>query len=153
MREILQTLQTENHTKELWMENFDQFCAGTALALHDIQLIDIDEDHLILEMPMGDHARQPYGLLHGGISMMLAESAASLHACWGINLGKRVPVGIEINGSHLRPAEDGILEIRCKVIRRSKTLIHHHIDIVHKDSGKLLSTSRVTNMYRSTVKS
>ncbi len=152
MREILHAFNTENHTKELWLENFDRFCADTALEVHDIRLIDIDEDHLILEMPMGDHARQPYGLLHGGISTMLAESAASLHACWGVNLEQRVPVGIEINGSHLRPAEDGILEVRCRVIRRSKTLIHHHIDIVHKETDKLLSTSRVTNMYRATVK-
>ncbi len=148
MRENLKVFATENHSKELWFDHYEEFRTGTALATHDVRLRDIDADHIIMRMKIGDHARQPYGMLHGGISMMLAESAASLHACWGVNLGERIPVGIEINGSHLRPATQGTVEVAAEVIRRSNTLIHHRIEITHLDTGKLLSTARVTNMYR-----
>ena len=99
-------------------------------------------------MEIGDHARQPYGLLHGGISMMLAESAASIHACWGVDLNKHVPVGIEINGSHMRPATDGHVCAIATVLRRSKTLIHHQVEIIHEETGKVLSVVRMTNLYK-----
>ncbi len=51
--------------------------------------------------------------------MVLAETAASLHACWDLDLSRSVPVGIEISGSHIRPAADGHILARASVVRRS----------------------------------
>ena len=99
-------------------------------------------------MPVEDHAKQPYGLLHGGISMMLAESAASLHACWKVDLSKRAPVGIEINGSHLKSSTGGVVLATATQIRRSASLAHHEVRITQQETGRLLSLIRVTNMYR-----
>ena len=62
-----------------------------------IEIVSVDTEGILLRMPMSDRARQPMGLLHGGISMVLAETAASLHACWEVDLARSVPVGIEIN--------------------------------------------------------
>src|SRR5690625_489234 len=92
-------------------------------------------------------ARQPFGLLHGGVSMVLAETAASMHACWGVDLTKVVPVGIEINGSHLRSATEGVVLAECRVVRRAQTLIVHEIDIIDEKTGRKLNVSRVTNLY------
>ncbi|MBV9104613.1 MAG: PaaI family thioesterase, partial [Verrucomicrobia bacterium] len=63
-----------------------------------VEIVSADAEGILLRMPMSDRARQPLGLLHGGISMVLAESAASLHACWDVDLSRFIPVGIEING-------------------------------------------------------
>lgn len=133
---------------ERWIELFDQTRDSSAAGAHDVRMLEIDDDHVVLEMPIGDHARQPFGLLHGGVSMMLAESAASLHACWGVDLTEVAPVGIEINGSHLSSARDGTVRAVGTVIKRGKTMIRHHVEIIHAESGRLLSDVRVTNFYK-----
>src|SRR5271154_2330002 len=87
-----------------------------------VEIISADAEGLLLRMPMSDRARQPLGLLHGGISMVLAETAASLHACWGIDLNQMVPVGIEINGSHIRSTSEGHIIARATIVRHSSKL-------------------------------
>lgn len=138
----------EEHTYEGWLRWFDSFRDHTALGFHGMHLESVDDDGLLLSMEVGDHARQPYGLLHGGMSMLLAESAASLHACWKVDLTKQIPVGIEINGSHLRSATSGVVVARATQIRRSNSLAHHRIEIIQKETDKLLSEVRMTNLYR-----
>jgi uncharacterized protein (TIGR00369 family) len=121
---------------------------NTAVEALGIDIVSVDNDHIQLRMPITNRARQPFGLLHGGISMVLAETAASVHACWGIDLSKVFPVGIEVNGSHLRSASEGHVLANATVIRRSRTLIVHAIDIVHEETNRLLCVSRVTNFYK-----
>lgn len=135
--------------REVWIEAFRKARAYTAMGPHDVELVDIDDDIAVLEMPMGDHARQPFGLLHGGISLLLAESAASMHACWGVDLRERVPVGIEVSCSHISSATDGTVRTTARVIRRGRTLIRHQVDVEHVESGELLCEVRVTNLYKS----
>jgi 1,4-dihydroxy-2-naphthoyl-CoA hydrolase len=113
-----------------------------------VEIISVDAEELLLRMPMSDRARQPLGLLHGGISMVLAETAASLHACWDIDLSRLVPVGIEINGSHIRSAADGYILARASVVRRSSRLVVHNVEIAHQESGRALCLARVTNFYK-----
>ena len=120
----------------------------TILNTLDIKVEEYTEDSIVLSMPISDATRQPYGLLHGGVSMVLAETASSFHACWGIDLNEKVPVGIEINGSHLDSADSGNVRAVGKVLRKSSSLIVHEIAITHVESGKLLCVSRVTNFYK-----
>lgn len=117
------------------------------MGFHGITLERVDDDGLVLSMEVGPHALQPYGLLHGGMNMLLVESAASLHACWNIDLSKRVPVGIEINGSHLRSVTDGVVLAEAKQIRRSRTIAHHDVEVTQKETGKVVSVGRMTNLY------
>lgn len=132
-----------------WLAWLEGVWARTAMGALNIQITAIDDDHIEMTMPISDAARQPFGLLHGGISMLLAESAASSHASWGVDLEAYLPVGIEINGSHLRAADEGAVRAVATVIRRSRSLIVHQVEIYHQESGKLLSTARVTNYYKS----
>lgn len=120
----------------------------TIMEALDIKVEEFNESCIILSMPISDAARQPYGLLHGGVNMVLAETAASYHACWGIDLMDKAPVGIEINGSHLNSAESGNVRAIGKVLRKSASLIVHEVEITHVESGKLLCVSRVTNFYK-----
>jgi len=134
--------------KQQWLQGFDRIHQGTAVEYLGIKLMDISEDRIELCMPITDRARQPYGLLHGGISMTLAETAASVHATWGIDLAKLQPVGIEINGSHLRSASEGDVRAVGTVVRRGRAMIVHRIEIFQQETGKLLCTARVTNYYK-----
>ena len=113
-----------------------------------VEIVSADAEGILLRMPMSDRARQPLGLLHGGISMVLAETAASLHACWEVDLARSVPVGIEINGSHIRSASDGHILAKATIIRRSSKLVVHNIEIAHEESGRALCLARVTNFYK-----
>lgn len=113
-----------------------------------IEILSADAEGIVLRMPMSDRARQPMGLLHGGISMVLAETAASLHACWEVDLARSVPVGIEISGSHIRSAGDGHILAKASIVRRSSKLVVHTVEISHEESGRALCLARVTNFYR-----
>ena len=125
---------------------------NTALEALGIEILSVDSKQILLRMPMSDRARQPMGLLHGGISMVLAESAASMHACWGTDLSRSAPVGIEISGSHLQSASDGHILARGTLVRRSKRLAIHQVEIIHEETDRVLCLSRVTNFYRSVAR-
>ena len=129
-------------------DDLRQMWPGTALEAFGLVLIEVGEEELVLEMPIRKEFLQPAGLLHGGISLFLAESAASLQACVGVDLRERQPVGIEINGSHLRSVGEGRLVATARVIRRSMNLIVHEVMIRHRETGRELCACRVTNYYR-----
>ncbi len=134
--------------RDLWLAGMKEMSRNTADTHLGIELVDIGDDFIELTMPITDKARQPYGLLHGGINMVLAESAASMHSTWGVDLSEKFPVGVEINGSHLRSAKGGTVRAVGKVVRRSRSLIVHRVDIYHVESGDHLCTARVTNFYK-----
>ncbi|WP_158542263.1 PaaI family thioesterase [Lujinxingia litoralis] len=146
--EVLRRFTEEESSEALWLEMWDELSAGTALEVHGVELVSVDDDTIVLSMPMGPHALQPFGLLHGGVSMLLGESAASMHAGWKVDVRERVPVGIEISGSHMRSATEGMILVRGRVLRRSRMLIHHEVVIEQAESGKTLSVIRVTNLYK-----
>ena len=130
------------------VEQLRALLSKTAPEALGVEIISADAEGLLLRMPMSDRARQPLGLLHGGISMVLAETAASLHACWEIDLARFVPVGIEINGSHIRSASEGHIPAKATILRRSTKLVVHNVEIAHEESGRVLCLARVTNFYK-----
>ncbi len=141
---------------ELWKTAWDELAGVTAAAPHGIELESISDDELVLRMPITDASRQPYGLFHGGVSLLLAESAASFHSCWGIDLREAAPVGIEINGSHMNSARDGWVRATARIVKRGRRLVVHEVDIVHEETDKLMSRCRVTNLivpHESVIKS
>ena len=72
-----------------------------------IVFVEIGEDFLCASMPVDDRTRQPYGLLHGGASVVLAETLGSVGANLCVDGSKYLCVGQEINANHLRPAREG----------------------------------------------
>ncbi len=128
-----------------WIEGFVAMREHTAMGPIGADLISIDDDGLVIEATISDAMRQPMGLLHGGVSMLLAETAASLHSAWCADLTKSAPVGIEINGTHVSSAREGRVRAHARVVRRAKAFVFHEIDITHVETGRLLCKSRVTN--------
>lgn len=129
------------------LEDYEAYGSGTAFAAMKVKVEAVDDQSITISMPVTDNVKQPFGLLHGGITMFLIESASSMHACWGVDLSRRVPVGTEINGSHLRPVTDGHIRAIARVVRRSRTFVVHTIDVIHVETGKLVSTGRMTNFF------
>src|ERR1700693_1142407 len=76
--------------------------------LLDVEFLETGPDRVVLRIPVDWRVHQPYGLLHGGVSALLAESAASFGAAMAAGPGRNV-VGIELNASHLRGLRDGHL--------------------------------------------
>ena len=133
-----------------WKRVYDEVKARTAEGALGIELVGVDAEGLVLEVEITDKVRQPYGLFHGGVSLLLAETAASIHASYGVDLGKISPVGMEVSGSHLRSADEGTVQARAKVIRRGRHAVVHEVRIVHVQTDRLLCVARVTNMFRPT---
>src|SRR5438876_11975068 len=74
-----------------------------------IELIELTAERVIATMPVDDRTRQPFGILHGGASVALAETIASLGGTVNVDLDRFVVVGIEINANHLRAKKDGVV--------------------------------------------
>ncbi|PVH25928.1 hotdog fold thioesterase [Sphingobacterium corticibacter] len=108
-----------------------------------IEVIEIREDALVARMPITDRVKQPYGLLHGGASVVLAESVGSVATNLIVDPEKYVGVGLEVNANHLRPVLSGEVIATCTPLHiGGKT---HVWDIKIRDSkGKLTCVSRLT---------
>ena len=90
------------------------------------------------------------GIMNGGVSVYLAETAASIGVVAGSDLRKVTPVGIEINANHLRAVRKGIITVEAKPIHTGRTMSVWKIDITD-DRGKLVCTSRITLLIQKRV--
>lgn len=112
-------------------------------ALLGIEFMEIGEDFVTARMPVDERTYQPYGILHGGASVVLAESLGSVASSMVIDWDKYIGVGLEVNANHLRPVKSGYVTGVCKSIHiGGKT---HVWDIkIYNDKGKMNCISRLT---------
>ena len=80
---------------------------GTIMQLLDIKQLEVTKVRVVLTMPITTKTHQPMGSLHGGASVVLAETAATMGAWMNIDRDKQMVMGIEVNASHLRGKRDG----------------------------------------------
>lgn len=110
-----------------------------------IELLELSAERAVATMPVEGNT-QPLGLLHGGAYVVLGESLGSFAAnVWAAPDG--YAVGIEVNASHSGSARDGLVTAVCTAISLGKTLTVHEIAVTD-ESGKRLSTVRITNLIR-----
>lgn len=107
-----------------------------------IELTEIGDDYIIGTMPVDDRTRQPYGILHGGASVVLAESLGSLAGNLTVEADK-VCVGLEINANHLAKTWEGKVEAIARPIHIGRSTQVWEIKLKN-DSGKLTCVSRLT---------
>ena len=74
-----------------------------------IEVVELTPERVVATMPVDNRTRQPFGILHGGASVALAETIASLGACLNVDLEQFNAVGLEINANHLRAKKDGVV--------------------------------------------
>ena len=108
-----------------------------------IEFTEITEDSVSARMPVNEKTHQPYGILHGGASVVLAESLGSVASNMIVDSNKYIGVGLEVNANHLRPVKSGFVTGICKPIHiGGKT---HVWDIrLYDDRGKMNCVSRLT---------
>jgi len=119
--------------------------AGTLLDRMGIEIIEASVDRIVATMPVEGNT-QPYGLLHGGASVTLAETLGSYGSA--LHAGRdRVAVGIEINATHHRAGTSGLVTGVATQISLGRTLATWSVE-VRDDQGRLLCTSRITCLLR-----
>jgi len=115
----------------------------TAIRHLGIVFSEIGDDFLCATMPVDERTRQPYGLLHGGASVLLAESLGSVGANMCVDGSKYLCVGQEINANHVRAARGGLVTGTTRPVHLGGRTQVWAIDIVN-DADELLCISRLT---------
>ncbi len=104
---------------------------------------EIGPDFLKAYMPVDQRTRQPYGLLHGGASVALAETLGSVASALVTNPQKFICVGLEVNANHLSSVKSGKVTGTCMPLRLGRTT--HVWDIrIHDERARLVCISRLT---------
>lgn len=108
-----------------------------------ITITDLNDGSVQAFMPVTDAVRQPFGLLHGGASVALAETVASLGSAMLIDPQKKYAAGVEINANHLRPVREGTVHAQATMVHQGRQL--HVWDIrLTDDNGRQICLSRCT---------
>jgi uncharacterized protein (TIGR00369 family) len=115
---------------------------GLAGAL-GIELVELTPDRVVATMPVDERTRQPFGILHGGASIALAETVASFGAVMRIDRDRFMAVGQEINGNHLRGKSEGIVTATAVPTHAGRTSHVWSIEI-RDEEGRLVCVSRCT---------
>lgn len=110
----------------------------------DIVFTDVDDDSLTATMPVVPKVHQPYGILHGGASVALAETLGSCLSVIHVDLEKYAPVGTNINSNHLRAIRKGTVTGKARFIRKGTTLHVSEIEI-RDEMGNLINHTTMTN--------
>jgi 1,4-dihydroxy-2-naphthoyl-CoA hydrolase len=122
--------------------DFDEVSRQTVSGLLGVETVEASRDRVVLRLPVTWKTHQPFGVLHGGVSALLAESAASYGGALSVPRGKTV-VGIELNASHLRPMREGMLTATATPVRVGRAIQVWSIDLVD-DDGRAICQARCT---------
>ena len=128
--------------KPISVEQLTASGANTAVSHLGIELTEVGDDFLRGRVPVDERTRQPFGLLHGGVSVVLAETLGSMGAFYASPEGHRA-VGLDINANHLRAATSGWVTGTARPVHIGRTTQVWQIDMVN-DAGELTCVSRIT---------
>ena len=128
--------------KPISVEILSSAHVGTAVGHLGIEFLEVGDDFIRARVPVDARTRQPYGLLHGGVSVVLAETLGSCGAAYSVPEGF-LAVGLDINANHLRSATTGWVTGISRPIHTGRTTHVWHIEMAD-DAGKLTCVSRIT---------
>ncbi len=129
--------------KDLSLPDIASLGTGTMGEHLGIEWLAPGDDYLQARMPVDSRTCQPYGLLHGGASVALAETLGSVGAAMIIDHSKYYCVGLEINANHIRSVKQGFVTGTAKPLHIGKTTQVWDIRI-HDEREKLICVSRLT---------
>jgi uncharacterized protein (TIGR00369 family) len=115
----------------------------TLIGALGIEITEIGKGTIIATMPVDERTRQPMGFLHGGASVALAETVASVGAYELVDKETEAVVGLEINANHIKGKRDGVVTAVGNVLHQGRTTMVWNIKIVD-ESDQLICTSRCT---------
>ncbi|WP_144857687.1 PaaI family thioesterase [Marihabitans asiaticum] len=118
---------------------------GTLLERMGIEIVEVSPQRVVGRMPVAGNT-QPYGLLHGGASVVLAESLGSVGSA--VHAGRdRIAVGLEINASHHRAAREGYVTGVATAVSLGRTLASYDV-VITDESERRTCTARITCLLR-----
>ena len=129
--------------KDVTLEAINGLSKNTMAEQIGIEFTAIGEDYMEATMPVDKRTHQPFGLLHGGASVALAETMGSVAATCCIDISKQFCVGLEINANHLKGAREGFVKGITKPIHIGKKTQVWEIRI-HNQKDELVCISRIT---------
>ena len=107
-----------------------------------VEVVEVSPEKVVLRVEVGPKVHQPYGILHGGVSALLAEGAASLGGA--VSVGPdQIVVGTELNCSHLRSMSSGTLTATATPIRKGRNVHVWAIDLTD-ETGRMICVARCT---------
>ena len=126
------------------LESLNNWGKGNMLEHLGIEFIELTETTLKAKMPVDHRTKQPFGLLHGGASVVLAETLGSVASTLAVQDPKtQIAVGIEINANHLKSAREGFVIGTCTPLRIGRSMHVYEIKI-HDEQDHLICASRLT---------
>ena len=134
-------------TQQEFLDRLSMMNGGTLGERMGIEVTEVTSERVVGRMPVAGNT-QPFGLLHGGASVVLAETLGSVAATMHAGQG-RIAVGIEINATHHRAARAGFVTGTATALSLGKTLATYDVLIVD-DDGNRVCTSRITCLIRAT---
>lgn len=130
-------------TKTPEVTTLNEICKNTGVSHLGINFTEVGPNYIKATMPVDHRTIQPAGLLHGGISVALAESLGSVASSFCNESSDLMPVGVEINANHVRSARSGFVTGTVKPIHLGRSLHVWEIQVTDEQS-KLCSISRLT---------
>lgn len=127
------------------LEAVRQMGVGTLIERMGIEITEVSKERLVGTMPVEGNT-QPFGLLHGGASVVLAETLGSIGAQLNAGPG-RVSLGLDINATHHRAGRAGLVTGVATRISAGRTLVCFEV-VISDDTGARLCTSRITCLLR-----
>ncbi len=132
----------------IWKQSIDldrinTWNKNTLVEYLGMQVTEIGEDHVRGTMPVDARTKQPFGLLHGGASVALAESLGSLAANLVLDVDKEMAVGLDINANHVRAVTSGIVTGTARALHLGRSTQVWEIRIEDEDAN-LVCISRLT---------
>ncbi|NRD76385.1 hotdog fold thioesterase [Bacillus sp. BRMEA1] len=116
---------------------------NTLIEALGIEITTLEKGKAVATMPVDERTRQPFGILHGGASVALAETVASIGAYELVNQETEAVAGLEINANHVRPKSEGMVTAVGTVLHQGKTTQVWDIKITD-EMDRLICVSRCT---------
>jgi 1,4-dihydroxy-2-naphthoyl-CoA hydrolase len=131
---------TEEPNRLTWLRGLSSRGLQDALGIH---ITELAPTRVVATMPVDDRTRQPFGLLHGGASVALAETVASLGAFANIDADAFAAVGVEINANHLLAKREGTVTATATPIHVGRSTHVWAIEVTD-EAGRRVCVSRCT---------
>ena len=139
-----ENLLKEMENKKQILKKLNTWGGETLGKTLDIIFTDVTDETLTATMPVTPKVHQPYGIMHGGASCVLAETLGSCLSVLHVDIEKFAPVGTNINSNHLRSKKEGLVTGTAKFIRKGKTMHVSEIEI-RDEKGELINHTTMTN--------
>lgn len=127
------------------LTKLNSYKPNTLMETLDIEFTDFGEDYLTAKMPVNPKVHQPYGILHGGATVALAETVGSSASSFFLNDNTKIVKGLELSVNHVKSKREGYVFATARPIHRGRTTHLWEVKVTDEED-KLISICKITNI-------